>query len=237
MNPRMGSYPLQSGALSVHLAKRPMNAPAPRWIHSSSVAVAGRRRVSAHRSHFSANLTGSLDKSIRALSCSLPPSMKTASTPFGVGRNSSFFTPASKRSVESIHTGRTRIRLACPMSRQAVIRPSLNDPFRRASACGAISSAADRAASRAAASRASASGSLSLRDSSALRLLSRLSRKLILLLGYRYPIDHPRCPRNTGSGSDAVAAFATRGLGHQTRTPRIRYDSEGWKFGPQPLLP
>src|SRR5258708_745983 len=67
------------------------------------------------------------------------------------------------------------------MLRQAFSRPSLNGPLRSASACGAICRAADRAASRAAASRASASGSLSLRDSSALRLFSRLSRKLTIL--------------------------------------------------------
>src|SRR5579864_2416879 len=67
------------------------------------------------------------------------------------------------------------------MSRQAVSRPFLNGPLRRASACGAICRATDLAASRAAASRANVSGSLSFRDSSTLRLFSRLSRKLIPL--------------------------------------------------------
>jgi hypothetical protein len=56
------------------------------------------------------------------------------------------------------------------MSRQAVNRPFRNGPLRRASAYGAICSAADRAASRAAASRASALGSLSSRDSSAFEI-------------------------------------------------------------------
>src|SRR5215467_9754965 len=67
------------------------------------------------------------------------------------------------------------------MFRHAVNKPSLNGPLRRPSAYGAIASASDRAASRAAESRSNVFGSFSSRDSSALRLLSRLSRKLILL--------------------------------------------------------
>jgi len=62
-------------------------------------------------SHFSAILTGSLARSIGMLSCSVAPSKKTASTPLGVGRNSNFFEPASRRRVESTQMGRTRTRL------------------------------------------------------------------------------------------------------------------------------
>ena len=114
---------------------------------------------------------------------SAPFSENTASIPLVVGINSIRLAAASSRRFSPTQVNRTSTRCSRPMVRHIVNSCEVNSEFFKASAYGARSSAEFRSASRRSWSRFNFSGFFSSWFSSALRLFSKLSRKLMYCLG------------------------------------------------------